>query len=287
MITPDLVVFKGLLQATPQDEQFDLLQYTTESERTLLGSIDIGTFDPKKGIASHKERLARIHYSWFVEYFSSVEHKDQAWLLAALPEELQDRVLESLNIPKRRPSPFGQRYLASMLYDAMIVDEPFLIPQECLPNFPLLGLLHLSLSELVELIDYLGLHDVSPEIRTLISSKVLQKIEGVFSNKQKEYLKLLLGSKEPVIFSGLGLNSWDGNEKKLRDTLHKRGINRLAKTLYGQNTSFLWHLLHKFDVGRAKAIKTHLNDLHNKEAHDILNKQMQTLLNFMTVDRSI
>ena len=239
MITPDLVVFKGLLQATEQDEQFDLLKYTTESERTLLGSIDVGAFDPKQGVSSPQERLERIHYTWFVDFFSAVDHKDQAWLLSALSEEQQDRVLETLDIPKRRPTPFGARYLASMLYDAMIIDEPFLVPLECLPTHPLMGLLHFSLCELVELVDYLGLHDVSPEIRTLISGSVLQKIEHVFSDKQKEYLKLLLGSKEPVIFSGLGLNSWDGNEKKTERDLAPEGLESIGKNSLWAKCLFL------------------------------------------------
>jgi hypothetical protein len=287
MITADLVVFKGLLKSAGQNEQFDLLKYTTESEQALLGTVDIGNFDPRKGIASHKERLASIHYSWFVHLFSSVDHADQAWLLAALPEESQEQVLENLSIAKRKPSSFGATYLSEILYDIVIHETPNLIPLECLPPEPLIGLLDFSLPQLIELIDYLGLHDISPEIQTLINGHVLQKIHDVFSSKKKEYLKLLLGTKEPVIFTALNLNNWDGDEKKLTSVLHQRGLNRLAKTLFGKSPSYLWHLLHRFDLGRARALKAYLNDLNNKAAHDILNSQMEILLNFMTTKENL
>ncbi|MDN3507814.1 MAG: hypothetical protein P0S94_02705 [Simkaniaceae bacterium] len=280
-MTPDLIVFKGLIASLPSDAQIELLKYTTEKERTILSTIHAPRFDPTVGIAPYDDRIKKIHHTWIVKILQDLPAADRPWLIAPLPKETKEKITKDLPIKKKNPSPFAQKYLAELLYTSLTQNHDNLLPEECLPMHPLNDLLDTPYKSLIHFIDYLGLHDLSAEMKTMIHTKNIRMIEAALKSDQKTYLRKLLGEKEPVVFSKINLNDWDGNEEKLRTVIHQRGLNRLAKALYGANSSLIWHLTHRLDLARANFIETYLKDIKNRTAHEILLKQTTELLQYL------
>lgn len=280
-MTPDLVVFKGLLASLPGETQVELLKYTTEKERTILTTIAAPRFDPKRGIAPYANRLAKIHHTWHLDLFKNLAPADRPWLFAPLPKEIKEKITPEFPIKKKTPSSFATKYLAELLYTTFTKNIENLLPEECLPPNPLNDLLDISYPSLLHFVDYLGLHDLSAEMKTMINTKNIRMIEAALKKNQKEYLRHILAEKEPVVFSKINLNDWDGDKTKLRTVVHQRGLNRLAKALFGANPSLIWHLLRRFDKTRAEFIETYLKDIKNRTAHEILIKQAAELLEYL------
>ncbi len=72
----------------------------------------------------------------------------------------------------------------------------------------------------------------------------------------------------------MGLASWNEDEEELKLFIRRRGANRMAKALYGQDPSLIWHLLHKLDVERALLLQKLCLPLKNSRAVNLIIKQI-------------
>ncbi len=118
------------------------------------------------------------------------------------------------------------------------------------------------------------MHDLSLELKTMVSASHIKNIETILPTHQRQYLKKLSQKIEPISFRPMGLSHWDGNESQFKKILHQRGLNRLSKALTESNTSLLWHLSHKLDMGRASIVKTLYKEIKNKKAQRVLVTQV-------------
>ena len=106
------------------------------------------------------------------------------------------------------------------------------------------------------LIDLMGMHDLAPEMKTLIrSDQVTAIIEG-FHPKKITYLKQIATYDKDVSFGKLGLNSWDGNIKNLKSLVHKRGLNRIARVVSDASKSYQNHLMYLLSKKEALILKS-------------------------------
>ena len=81
-----------------------------------------------------------------------------------------------------------------------LIQNQHLIPFAFLPSHPLNHILSLSQKNLRQLIRFLGLHDLSYEMRKIISTSEMKKIFGGLNKKEGEYLNRLTLQSEPLIF---------------------------------------------------------------------------------------
>lgn len=280
MKTPDWFVFKDFLDALPQKEKQHLLSFLTEDEKDDILNTPALPFHPSHGLSPIKERLHHIHYTWFIAFLDKISDSDKYLFIATLNKEQQQYLYHHFDLSRHVDSltDLGTEFLTQKLYTYLIKDYKVILPKECLPEDPLNNLLSLSREQLLDVVDFLSLHDLSLELKTVINSSHLIKIESILSKIQKKYLYELRKKIEPIAFKPMGLHYWNGDESILKKILHQRGLNRLSKALSLSDHSLLWHLTHKLDMGRASIVKTLFKELKNKKAHTILVSQVCELL---------
>ena len=146
-------------------------------------------------------------------------------------------------------------FLHLILFKWITEKEPYFLPKTALLEDPLLCLVPLSKNQTIHLVDLLSMHDLSIEVRRVVSSSLLDKMKIHLLKHQKDYLHQIIKTKEPINFPRLQLDQWDGEKDTLRSILYHRGFNRLGKALYGSQRALYWHIIHKVDTGRAKIIE--------------------------------
>jgi hypothetical protein len=281
MKTPAWYVFKDFLDLTAPKEKQELLKFLTEDEKEELSKTPLLPFHPSQGFSSYQEKLHDIHYSWFISYLTSLGDSDKYLFIAPLSAEQQTPLYQHFDLsrPLHSLSSLGIDFLSQTLFLAILQEDHLVLPKECLPEDPLNALLSISRERLLSLVDFLSVHDLSLEMKTMINASHMMKIEAILSPMQKEYLHELKKTIEPISFKPIGLQHWNGDEATLKKILHQRGLNRLSKALSQSNHSLLWYLSHKLDIGRASIVKTLFKDLKNKKAQTILVAQVCNLIN--------
>ncbi len=274
MMGPDWLVLKDFIDLS--DDKSLLCQTLDDNLLEDLESFPTPSSNPSKGLLSKKERINQVHYSWFIPFFDRMKDCDKYLFLNVFDENHQTSLKEYYDLSRspKELSSLGENYALSVLETALKKDNINPLPLSCLPKDPLNQLLNLTREQLLTLVDYLSMHDLSLELKTMISSSHLKNIRTILPNHQKQYLNKLLQKIEPISFKPMGLCHWDGNEAKLKKILHQRGLNRLSKALALSNHSLLWHLTHKLDIGRASIVKSLLKDVKNQKAQKVLISQV-------------
>jgi hypothetical protein len=278
METTSLIVWQSWLQASPASRRSSLMRCISTELSKELQALPVLSLGARVGPDPSEEELSQIHYSWLAPFLRSLPESEIKLFLSSLgPEQikgLKQLLLLSNTFPS--PSTLGKTYLRKALF-AMIATEE-LIPMSCLPEDPLNSLLNLSSEELSSLIDLLSMHDLSTEIRHIIETSRLKEIYGLLTKAQTTFLKTLLHKKEPVSFKKMGLSSWKGDREGLRFLLLQRGLNRIAKSLYGKNASLIWHIAHRLDAERGQILMKLCTALDHPRASALLCEQVVELI---------
>lgn len=280
MKTVDWYIFKDFLDHADDQKKKSLMSYLSDDEKEDIAKTPKLPKSPSRGLPSYSERISSIHYSWLVPLFEKMYDSDRYLFISVLQEKQKEKLYKYFDLTKHveNLSQTAKEYLSSKLYHYFVTKHKGIIPIECLPDDPLNELLNLTREELLSLVDHLSMHDLCVEMKTMINASHFVKIEALLSFEQKQYLKTLKRSIEPIAFKPIGLNHWNGDEKILKKILHQRGLNRLSKALSESHISLLWHLSHKLDIGRASIVKTLFKELKNKKAHKILVSQVCELI---------
>lgn len=77
----------------------------------------------------------------------------------------------------------------------------------------------------------------------------------------------------------MGLLNWKGDREALRSMLLQRGINRIAKALYGSHPSLLWHIAHRLDLEKGQLLNKLCTALDHPRASALLSDQLVELVN--------
>jgi hypothetical protein len=276
MMSPNWLVLKDFLESTPKDIQDRLYMVLENDTLEDLENIPAFSFSPSSGFENLSDRLSSIHYSWFLPFFDRLKDSDKYFFVSALNEHQKASIMKFYDLTRlpKELSPIAKNYILQILYSYLNKDNHKIIPKNCLPEDPLNNLLNLTREQLLTLVDYLSMHDLSLELKTMISATHLNNIENLLPIHQRQYLKILSQKIEPISFRPMGLSHWDGNESQFRKILHQRGLNRLSKALTASHHSLLWHLSHKLDIGRASIVKTLYKEIKNKKAQRVLVTQV-------------
>ncbi|MDN3509643.1 MAG: hypothetical protein P0S93_06525 [Candidatus Neptunochlamydia sp.] len=273
------ISFRSLLE---QKGQSSFLHFLSPPEQEKFQSVAPSKRDPFATSYSMEERLSRVHYSWLIAFLERFAEGDKEMILSSLDRNQAERLQEHFKVNGERfhLKKGAKNYLIKAIYEWLISDQKEFLPLEFLPDHPLKPLADLSKKKLQKLVDYLGLHDLAIELKDVIKSDQIKKVQKVLTLEQRRFLKKQIKVKDPITFSRLNLDGWneDRDGGKLKAILHHRGFNRLAKALFGCHPSLLWHISHTLDTGRTKILRKFFTDIKNDEAHAALINQTLELI---------
>lgn len=277
MDTTALIAWQSLLRSSPADRQSALLRCISPSLSAELGKLPSMTLDIPSSFEPTEE-LSQIHFSWIAPVLRSFPENEIKLFLSILNEEQVQGLKHSLLLSNTLavPTPVGIEFLKKTLFEMIAGADHLPIP--LLPKDPLNALLELSREELNLMIDLLSMHDLSIEIRHIIDTVKLKEIQGLLTKAQTTLLKTLLHKKEPVSFKKMALVSWNGDREALKAMLMQRGVNRIAKSLYGKAPSLLWHIAHRLDVERGLLLTRLCSPLDHPKASALLTEQVIELM---------
>lgn len=162
------------------------------------------------------------------------------------------------------------------LYDLLLKEFELPLPPQFMSKGPLDFLLELSGDQLITLCRFLGLYDVSLEMKKIIHSRQLKKLEGAFSKEEIGFLNELQRDRRPVAFIEIGLWNWEGDIEGLQEIVLSRGLNRMAKALSEAGTTFMWYLSHRFPMNVGTKLLRFHKVLEDKQIVDILINQVES-----------
>ncbi len=273
-----LIVWHSFLRSVPSDQQSSLLQCISRELLAEVQNQPPPAHSLQQGIEPVEEELKKIHYSWLAPILRSLpENEIKIFLSSLMPDQikgLKHSLLLSNTLPAS--SSLGKSFLKKTLFEMIATED--LVPVSCLPADPLNSLLNLTSEELTSMIDLLSMHDLSVEIRHIIETSKLKEIYALLTKAQTIFLKTLLHKKEAVTFKKMGLVAWNGDREALRFLLLQRGVNRIAKSLYGKHPSLLWHVAHRLDAEKGELLVTLCTALDHPRASALLGEQIAELV---------
>jgi hypothetical protein len=276
------IMMRVMLNRFTKGSPETVLSALPENEIKQVADLDLGMTDFAPAFSQPEDLIGKIHYSWLLPLIEKLPKETLPAIIRSLPKELKTRISQHLNL-KEADQPlaeFVKAYLLSMLFKQIKGSEK-VIPVPYLPETPLTPLGQWKKNELVELIEFLGLHDLAEEIRHVVAKKTLKNVYGCLSPKEQSYLKNCMTQKEKVTTPRLGLDKWSGNCDKLKAVLQTRGLVRLGKALSGENADFIWYLIHVLDTGRGQALLKYYAKTPIPGITPALSQQVVNLMNFL------
>jgi len=280
MISSVHAILHACLQQCPAEEREQLLGFLKLPERQIVATTQTQG-NPLESQESVSKLLERIHSSWFSPFLRTLSERGIGLFLNVLSAEkahlIASEILYASDKQKEiHLSPAGKTFLQTTLVQYLTSDIDDLLPAECLPPSPLNELLEMPTSAVHDIADLLGVRDLAVEISQVIDKGKFKKIHESLTSQQQAYLRGV--THEPVIFTPMGLAHWTEDQEKLQALVQERGLNRLAKALYGQNSSLVWYVLHRLDVKRALVVSNLSKPLDHQRAHEALVEQVAALI---------
>jgi hypothetical protein len=276
MDTTAWTVCSAFLSKTEGNKKSALLSYLSEQDREKVQASSFSEKNPLDTTFDEADLFNRVHPSWIAPLLRSLPESEVLLFLSCLPEDLQKKVKHSLMLsqPLPIPTPIAKKYLLSRLYEQLTQQDNDILPVDLLPHSPLNTLLDIQVDSLPMLIEYLGLHDLAVEMRQIIDTTQIKKIHSSLSEAKVSYLKTLCQKKEPVLFRRMELAKWDGKAESLHKVIYHRGLNRLAKALYVEHHSLIWHLCRSLPWEDATVLQNLCKPLEHPKAANLLSHQI-------------
>lgn len=247
------MVLKAFLAQCSQEKREALVRFLPEKERDYLAALPDSSVPFEE--AHEQSLLDKVHWSWFLPTLKTYPEKEQKLFLAALPSRAAKQLegLLSLEAVEEDLTKVGRTFLKRQLLQT-ICPQDQILPMEFLPASPLNQLLALDKKNLIRLIDFLALYDLTDALLQIVETKILKTIYSFLSEEQKRILKQISHHKETGPWPKLGLEKWEGTEEAFRMLLHRRGLMRLGLALSGQDSDLVWTICHRLDIGRGSTL---------------------------------
>ncbi len=275
------IISRDFLLKCPSNRQEKLFNLLPKQEQEKLAFLPNTFASPSEGLTLPENALKKVHFSHLITLLQNLDPSDAILFFSALTPEQQQGISQKLELNPISLTKLAARFLNKTLYSQLTMSNPELLPIECLPESPLNQLLSLPLNMLLKLIQFWGLHDLAHELHYIIDKDILLKIQDSLSTEEQHYLQGLMQQQERLYFARLHLEQWNRNNQLLRNMIHQRGLNRLAKALNNENKSLLWHLAHHLDIGRAALLKKYA--AKEEESEEIAKKLKEQALELLTL----
>ena len=211
------IVCNSFLNKTGPKKKSSLVRFLPKSEQEIIKTVESETLKTLSCNFDEEKTLNLVHPSWHASFLRSLSETEVGLFLSCLPPFVSEKLKKALlySRPLDKLSSISERYFRSILIKNLFHSNQDVLPLECLGDSPLKELLTFSNEHLHSLIEFLGLHDLSVEIKQIIDTSLLKKIQAALTVEKDSYLKSLSQKKEPVLFKRLDLYKWDGKPETL------------------------------------------------------------------------
>lgn len=273
------MVLKGFLERCPPHMQEGLIHLMPMQERLALQELPpCVPFEKEK---LDFDILDWVHFSWLTPLLRSLAEGEVRLFLSTLSESQAKALSHALGLHNHLPhlSQVANKGLRSLLRQ-QITQNQELTPFAFIAKHQLNHLLSLSSETLDHLVRFLGLHDLSFEMRQIISAATLKALFACLGKKEADYLNRLMLHREPLVFQRLFLKQWDGSKEELAKRIDERGLHRLSHALYKASTSMRWYLSRKLDIYKGTTFLKFDDKPTHERAQEILTDQILKILSF-------
>lgn len=211
-------------------------------------------FDQKELVSSFFQ-IDDLHFSWFQKTLSSCSEQEKTVFFSLFESEQRKQFMTLMNFKGNllALSPIKKKLAIFQLKKRARLIAP--IPKPLLAKSELNDLFTLPMQQIYELIDFLGIFDLSLYLKHVVSKTFLSKIAASLTKKQMTFLQFINKQPTRVIPQKMQLNLDQLDPASLNRMIHKMGLYRLAGALAFESQEFLWHFLHKLDTGRAAILE--------------------------------
>ncbi len=249
-------LLKALISTSTHQQE--LLRFLPASIAVEIQSLKLAKDLNPSTFFSNSAWMDPIHYSWFSEAIKKYPAPVKAAFLKVLtpPKIKSVEQLSGLKSKKGEMPPILTPFLLEILRKNLQGSE--ICDEQLLPPSTLNFLLQLERGNLIQTADLMGLHDLAADLRQVVDKELLKKTYNSLSQEQLHFLNYCI--KQPIrwVSPKLGLTGWDGSPETLKSLIHFRGLVRIAKAIFTEDASFIWHFLHRLDTGRAQVIQKEL-----------------------------
>jgi predicted Zn-dependent protease with MMP-like domain len=277
-----LMVCKGLISPERQGVLVPLL---SRDDQVMFQQLPVPTHLTREHLKW--DLLQHIHFTWLAPYLRTLAEQEIRLFLAVVSPVQAHGLQSLLGFGNELPSlsKIAKEALRHFLLN-QVKQEKELVPFAFLPEHPLNHLLQYTSEQIGKLILYLGLHDLSFEMRQIIDTRELKKIFEKLTKKEGEFLNALMLYREPLIFQRLFLKKWDGSKEKLHKILQERGAHRLGHVLYDASESLTWYLTHALDMHIGATVLKCIEKPSHARAGEILLGQIRKIEAFFKLGDS-
>jgi hypothetical protein len=267
---------KAFIEKQSPQEQKRLMEFLPPKERKQLQALRFANPGWEDSDVRIESALDLVHPSWILPLLHpTLTMQEIGFILASLAPHQASALKSQLHYMRPLPSltPLGKSYLRNDLLQK-IPGADDLIPMKALPESPLNILASFSFMDLLKLIFSLGLKDLSQYLKLVIDKNKRKNIEAALSPEEWKSLEHLSMKKDPLAGGKEIFDTWTGEPEKLRILIEQRGINRLAKALFGEHPALLWYVMHILDSARANFLYKLCSESPSKATHDFLKEQI-------------
>ncbi len=282
MQNKSVFLLKILLNRYGKGPAESVLKTLPEEIVKQIAQVSILANDPKPLFEQPLKLLYKMHYSWLMPHIQKFPKEIHPAIISSLSKHQCDRLKVLLNLKGEilAQASLVKSYIVHSLYH-FIKGTTEVLPPEYLPPSSFISLGNWEKRELVELIEFLGIHDLSEEMRRILDKKILKNAYNCLSLKEQQYLRKCLHLKEKIATPSLGLDKWKGEEEKLKSVLQTRGLVRLGKGLSGDHPDLIWNIAHTLDIGRGQTLLKYYSETAIPGITAALSQQVSNLMNFL------
>lgn len=230
---------------------------------------------------SPEEVLDTAHPSWIIRVLQPYTINEKCFFLATLNVNAANQIKKLLAIQKPLPmlTSLGKEYLRRELLELIKKERGEALTRKALPDSNLNVLLAFDAARLSLLAFWLGLHDLAEELRFVIDKQTWVRVEAALTPPEWQTVKTFQGKKDRLSFGRMAaLKDNLDSPQKLRLLIEQYGMNRLAKVLYGEHTSLVWHITLHMDQKRAEFLAKLCTPLSKPELKEPLEQQVLELI---------
>lgn len=272
------IVLKTLFNRYDADIQEKLLKFLPPESKTKLMETNVQSSNLLPLLYQHQDTLERMHYSWIKPLLQHFPEQLVPLLINSLKYEQALGFKSHLNSEMELPQTI-KFFFQNQLYT--LIDVIHRQPLELLPVTEMTPLAYMDKQDLMNIFDFLGLYDLSSEVRRIVNNAHLKNIYACLTPKQFHYLKFCMHQKEKLITPSLGIDHSKQDCPKLKQLIHRRGLLRLAKAMCGQPKDLVWYIAHVLDTGRGKVLMDHYKENEIPGITSSLKLQLINVMNFL------
>ena len=236
-------VLSTLLKKVPGDIRKNLDLFLTES--TLLEVMSERSHDKPLTDLSLQEIIEKVDESWYIEKLKTFPKEDLIFYLSLFSEKKRASLAEKLDIapnfyalPKEMES-----YCLNLLFKELFPND-LPLPLSFLPDSPLAFLSDATPEKLHKLAFYLGLFDVSMELKSVLKGTILKSIGETLFPDEIAFCNQIAEYRHTLSLGQMGLAGWNEEHDILRKVIFERGLYRLSIGLSDHAADFIWYIVH-------------------------------------------